>query len=45
VKRGSVDWEKLRRALRQMSRGQLLKVAERTIDLVPNETLEALVGD
>jgi hypothetical protein len=45
VKRGSVDWEKLRRALRQMSRGQLLKVAERTIDLVPIETLEALVGD
>jgi hypothetical protein len=28
-----------------MSRGQLLMVAERTIDLVPNETLEAFVGD
>jgi hypothetical protein len=40
-----VDREKLRDAMRQMRRGYLLKVAERAIDLVSSETLEALVGD
>jgi hypothetical protein len=45
MKPACVDREKLRDALRQMRRGYLLKVAERAIDLVSSETLEALVGD
>jgi hypothetical protein len=45
MKPASVDREKLRAALRQMRRGDLLQVAERAIDLVSSETLEALVGD
>jgi hypothetical protein len=45
MNRASVDRVKLRDALRQMRRGYLLQVAERAIDLVSSETLEALVGD
>lgn len=41
----SVDLAKLRVALRQMSRGELLRVAERAIEIVPDEKLDALVGD
>jgi hypothetical protein len=36
--------EMLRKALRGMSRGDLLIIAERAIELVPRETLKALVG-
>jgi len=39
-----VDIEKVRVALRGMSRGKLLIVAERAIDLVPRATLRKLVG-
>ena len=41
----SVDLEKLRVALRRMSRGNLLMVAERAIELVPKTKLGTLVGD
>ena len=41
----SVDLEKLRVALRRMSRGNLLMVAERAIETVPRSKLGALVGD
>lgn len=37
--------EMLRKALRGMSRGDLLIIAERAIELVPKATLKALVGD
>jgi len=37
--------EMLRRELRGMSRGDLLIIAERAIELVPRATLQALVGD
>jgi len=45
VNQESVDLEKLRVALRQMSRGKLLRVAERAIEIVPDGKLDALVGD
>jgi hypothetical protein len=41
----AVDLEKLRVALRRMSRGDLLMVAERAIEIVPRTKLRALVGD
>lgn len=40
-----VDLEKLRVALRRMSRGNLLMVAERAIEIVPRSKLGMLVGD
>jgi hypothetical protein len=39
------DLESLRKELRAMSRGDLLIIAERAIELVPRATLQALVGD
>jgi hypothetical protein len=45
MKRGPIDIEKLRVALRRMSRGKLLMVAERAIEMVPRAKLGALVGD
>ena len=42
---GSVDLEKLRVALRHMSRGHLLMIAERAIEIVPSAKLSVLVGD
>ncbi len=41
----AVDLAKLRAALRRMSRGNLLIIAERAIELVPRAKLQALVGD
>jgi hypothetical protein len=43
--RTAIDLQRLRVALRQMSRGNLLKVAERAVELVPGSELHALVGD
>lgn len=43
--RRAVDLEKVRLALRRMSRGNLLIVAERAAELVPRAKLRALVGD
>jgi hypothetical protein len=43
--RAAVDPEKLRARLRGMSRGDLLMVAERAVDLVPRSRLAALAGD
>jgi hypothetical protein len=43
--RPAVDPEKVRARLRGMSRGDLLIVAERAVDLVPRSRLAALVGD
>jgi hypothetical protein len=45
MKRGSIDLEKLRGALRRMSRGHLLVIAERAIALVPRSKLGGLVRD
>ena len=45
MKRGPVDIEQLRVALRRMSRSHLLRVAERAIEMVPRAKLGALVGD
>ena len=45
MSRGAVDVDKLRVALRRMSRGNLLMVAERAIEIVPRTKLGALVGD
>jgi hypothetical protein len=45
MKRSGVDLDKLRVALRRMSRGNLLMVAERAIEIVPRARLRALVGD
>ena len=45
MSRGAVDMDKLRVALRRMSRGNLLMVAERAIEIVPRAKLTALVGD
>ena len=45
MNRGDVDLEKLRVALRRMSRGHLLMVAERAIAIVPRARLGALGGD
>jgi hypothetical protein len=41
----NVDLDKLRVALRRMSRGSLLMIAERAIEIVPKAKLQALVGD
>ena len=40
-----IDPEKLRGALRRLSRGDLLAIAERATELVPRAKLRALVGD
>ena len=40
-----VDLDKLRVVLRKMSRGNLLMIAERAIEIVPKARLPALVGD
>jgi len=40
-----VDLDKLRVALRKLSRGNLLMVAERAIEIVPRTKLQTLVGD
>jgi hypothetical protein len=45
VKQGPVDLEKLRVALRRLSRGDLLMVAERAIEVVPRAKLRKLIGD
>jgi hypothetical protein len=45
MSRGAVDLDKLRVALRRMSRGNLLIVAERAIEIVLRAKLTALVGD
>jgi hypothetical protein len=45
VKPGLVDLEKLRVALRQMSRGHLLMIADRAIERVAHEVLDELMGD
>jgi hypothetical protein len=45
MSRGAVDLDKLRVDLRRMSRGNLLMVAERAIEVVPKGKLTALVGD
>ncbi len=43
--RRAIDRDKLRVALRRLSRGHLLVMAERAIELVPRAKLRALVGD
>jgi hypothetical protein len=43
--KSAVDIEKLRVALRRLSRANLLIVAERAIEIVPRTKLPALVGD
>ena len=45
MKKRAVDLDKLRVALRRMSRGNLLMVAERAIELVPRAKFRKLVGD
>lgn len=45
MSRGAIDIEKLRVALRRMSRGNLLIVAERAIEITPRAKLRQLVGD
>jgi hypothetical protein len=45
VNQGAIDPVKLRGELRHMSLGHLLMIADRAIDLVPDETLQLLVGD
>ncbi len=45
MKRGAIDIEKLHVALRRMSRGNLLIVAERAIRIAPRAKLRQLVGD
>lgn len=40
-----IDLDKLRTALRKMSRGDLLMVAERAIEILPKTKLGTLVGD
>lgn len=45
MKRGSVDVIALRTALRQMPRGNLLLVAERAIELMPDEKIATLLRD
>lgn len=45
MSRGAVDIEKLRVALRRMSRGNLLIVAERAIEITPRAKMRQLVGD
>jgi hypothetical protein len=41
----SIDLEKLAVALRRLSRGKLLILAERAVDVVPRAKLRALLGD
>lgn len=41
----AIDIEKLRVALRRMSRGDLLVVAERSIEMMPRTKLRHLLGD
>lgn len=43
--RRAIDLENLRLALRRMSRGDLLIVAERAVELAPKAKLRALIGD
>jgi hypothetical protein len=43
--KAAIDTERLRVALRRMSRVNLLMVAERAIEIVPKTKLRALVGD
>jgi len=45
MSRGAIDIEKLRVALRRMSRGNLLIVAERAIEIAPRVRPHTLVGD
>jgi len=45
MRRSVIDIEKLRVALRRMSRGNLLIVAERAIEIAPRAKLHQLVGD
>jgi hypothetical protein len=45
MKSRGADLDELRVALRRMSRGHLLRVAERAIEIVPRAKLRALVGD
>ena len=45
MSRGTVDIDKLRVALRRMSRGNLLILAERAIEIAPRAKLHQLVGD
>lgn len=45
MKRPAIDFERLRGALRRMTRGSLLMIAERAIEIVPRAKLRALVGD
>jgi len=45
VTRPAIDLEKLRVALRRMTRSNLLMVAERAIEIVPRTKLRALVSD
>lgn len=45
MKRPAIDLERLRGALRRMTRGSLLMIAERAIEIVPRARLRALVGD
>lgn len=42
---GIVDLEKLRCSLQSLSRGDLLGIAQRAIELVPDTTLPVLLGD
>ena len=42
---GVIDLEKLRLALRRMSRGSLLIVAERAIEILPRAKLGTLMGN
>ena len=41
----AIDLQRLRVALRQMSRGNLLIVAERAVELLPGSELRELIGD
>ena len=41
----TLDLEKLRRSLQSLSRGDLLVIAQRAVELVPNARLPALLGD
>ena len=45
MSRSAIDIDKLRVALRRMSRGNLLIVAERAIEITPRAKLRQLVGD
>jgi len=41
----TVDLERLRRSLQNLRRGDLLVIAQRSVELVPNARLSALLGD